>query len=263
MLLDFFKAKPVLDEDSIEWIFDTFSWAERSLDATTFYQKSELILPSNEFFPGHSSQAAEMAQLIFDKVKQYSYLEHWPCRLIEQNSCQLETPELPYIEGNIRGEGVIDQSTGSEHFFPILYNSAQVKNPQAMIGYFAQTLASFLIVLAPNKPENYKENIGPLSEVVGVFMGFGLILANSAFNYKNVTCGSCRTPSNDRTSYLSQYDISYALAIFCVVKGIDKKRVLSNLKPNLRSFFKKAYKEVKNKEQIKQFQYYPKRDIMR
>ncbi len=262
MLLDFFKAKPVLDEDSIEWLFDTLLWAEQSLDADTFYQKSELILPSNVFFPGHSSNATEMAQLMFDKVQQYSYLEHWPCRLIELQSCQLETPELPYIEGNVRGEGTIDQSNNTDHFFSILYNPAQVKNPQAMIGYFAQTLASYLILSAPNKPQKVKENLGPLSEVVGVFMGFGVILANSAFNYKNVTCGSCKTPSNDRTSYLSQYDISYALAIFCVVKGINKNKVISNLKPNLRSFFKKAYKEVKNKDEIKQFHNSNKSDII-
>ena len=84
-------------------------------------------------------------------------------------------------------------------------------------------------------------------------MGFGVVLANSAFNYRNVTCGSCKTVSTDRDSYLSQYDICYALAIFCVLKGIDKKQVLPSLKKTLRTFFKKAYKEVLSRKEISHF----------
>ena len=253
MLLDFFKAQPVLDEESVSWLFETFLWAEKYLDADIFYKQSQLVLPSNEFFPGHSNNAADMAQLMFDKVKDYAKLQHWPCRLFPQDNCQLEQPALPYIRGKLRGSELKEQSSADENYFSILYNPAQVKNPQAMISHFAQTLAYYLLLLSPIKPQKTEENISQLSEVIGVFMGFGVVLANSAFNYKNVTCGSCRTPSTDRNSYLSQYDITYALAIFCVLKGIDKKQVLPSLKNTLRSFFKKAYKEVKKRDEIKQF----------
>lgn len=253
MLLDFFKPKPVLDEASVGWLFDTFLWAQKQLDKDIFYNKSLLILPSNEFFPGHSDNAADMAQLMFDKVQEYSQLQHWPCRLFAQDSLQPEQTGLPYIEGDLRSERVIDQSNNQEQFFTILYNPDQVKNPQAMISHFSQTLAYYLLFLSPEKPENAEENMPQLSEVIGVFMGFGLVLANSAFNYKNITCGSCKTVSTDRESYLSQYDITYALAIFCVLKGIDKKQVLPSLKKTLRSFFKKAYNEVIKREEISQF----------
>jgi len=258
MLLDFFKTKPVLDEESIVWLFDTFLWAEKYLDKDIFYNDSVLVLPSNEFFPGHSNNAADMAQLMLDKVKEYAQLEHWPCLLFSQDGLYPEQPTLPYIQGKLRGKGKIEQSKAEQsvipdQFFPILYNPAQVKNPQAMISHFSQMLAYYLILLSPEKPQNAEENMPQLSEVIGVFMGFGVVLANSAFNYKNVTCGSCKTVPTDRDSYLSQYDITYALAIFCVLKGIKKQQVLPSLKKTLRSFFKKAFKEVTKREELSQF----------
>ncbi|MFK5986606.1 MAG: hypothetical protein QM479_14445 [Pseudomonadota bacterium] len=251
-LLDFFKSKPILDEESIVWLFESFFWANKNLDSATFYNKTALVLPSNEFFSGHSNNTTEMAGLIFEKVKQYAQLQHWPCRLFPQDNCQLEQPALPYIEGQLRGDKVIDHSRQQDQFFSILYNPAQVKNPQAMIAYYAQTLAYYLIMISPNKPDNIEENIGPLSEVIGVFMGFGVMLSNTAFNYKNVTCGSCRTISTDRNSYLSQYDITYALAIFCVLKDIPRNQALASIKTNLKFFFKKAYKQVLKRDEIKQ-----------
>ncbi len=253
MLLDFIKSSPVLDESSVSWLFETFLWATKYLDKDVFYHKTLLVLPSNEFFPGHSNNAADMAQLMFDKVREYAQLQHWPTRLLAQDSCQLEQAVLPYIKGQLRGSGAIDQSSQNEQYFAIAYNPAQVKDPQAMISHFAQTLAYYLLLISPDKPQYAEQNLAQLSEVVGVFMGFGIFLANSAFNYKNITCGSCRTASTDRNSYLSQYDITYALAIFCVLKGIEKKQVLSSLKSTLRSFFKKAYKEVKKRQEINQF----------
>ncbi|MCK5666953.1 MAG: hypothetical protein KAI17_25880, partial [Thiotrichaceae bacterium] len=76
-------------------------------------------------------------------------------------------------------------------------------------------------------------------------MGFGLMFANSAFVYRNVTCGSCQPTTINRSSYLSQYDITYALAIFCVLKEIKPGKVATNVKKSLRPFFRKACKDVK------------------
>jgi len=253
MLLDFFKPKPVLDEESITWLFDTFLWAQKHLDKDIFYNKTVLVLPSNEFFPGHSSNAADMAYLMLDKVQEYAQLQHWPCQLFSQHGLIPEQQALPYIQGSLRGNREVKESTAQDQFFSIIYNPAQVKNPQAMISHFSQMLAYYLILQSPEKPENAEENLPQLSEVIGVFMGFGVVLANSAFNYKNVTCGSCKTVPTDRESFLSQYDVTYALAIFCVLKGIKKNQVLPSLKKTLRSFFKKAYKEVLKREEISQF----------
>jgi hypothetical protein len=50
-----------------------------------------------------------------------------------------------------------------------------------------------------------------------------------------------------RQAYVSQHDITYALAIFAALKGLPQKAVLEHLKKSLRGHFKQALREVKGK----------------
>jgi hypothetical protein len=83
-----------------------------------------------------------------------------------------------------------------------------------------------------------------VTELLAVFMGFGLMMANSANTTKIRSCSSCSGPAIERENYLSQYDITYALAIFCCLKGIPSGDAVKNLKSSLRPFFKRAMKDV-------------------
>jgi hypothetical protein len=75
------------------------------------------------------------------------------------------------------------------------------------------------------------------------------MMANSANTAKIRSCGSCSGPAVERSNALSQYDITYALAIFSCLKNIPSKEVMVNLKKSLRPFYKKAAKEVMNKKE--------------
>jgi len=251
MLLDLFKTKPVLDEESVQWLIDVYAWALNNFDAEIFYQHTQLVLPSNEFFPGRADSHYAMASLIFDKVKQYAHMQHWPCQLIEQSQCQLNyVPQIAIegaprrIEQNLQENPV--SAVNSDQHLIIQYDANQVRNPEAIIATFAHNLAHYLGTMAEQNPPGVEENWPQMAEVLGVFMGFGVIFANSAFNFKNITCGSCSGPATNRNSFLSQYDITYALAIFTTLKEIPNKQVLSYLKSSLKPFFKKAMKELKN-----------------
>jgi len=84
------------------------------------------------------------------------------------------------------------------------------------------------------------------TEALAVFMGFGLMFANSAFTVPIRTCGSCGGPPAQRRSYLDQYQSTYALAIFSVLKDVPNKAVLGHLKQALRPFFRKCVREIQN-----------------
>ena len=49
-MLNLFRSKPLIDDDSCEWIFDTFEWALTHFDQQEFFQRSQLIQPTNDFF---------------------------------------------------------------------------------------------------------------------------------------------------------------------------------------------------------------------
>lgn len=239
------KPKPVLDAETVDWMFDCFAWGLRNLDAGVFNNETILVTPTNEHFPGSESSVQGMAQLILDQVKGYAGVKHWPCRLVDANSISSLQPASLLLDGPLRGAaGKVPAVVDESRYLPIPYNVDSMRDPEVLIANYAHVLAHYLASLVEEPPPGGEQNWPHVTELLAVFMGFGLMMANSAYTAKIRSCSSCASPAVERTNYLSQYDISYALAIFCGLKDIAPKTVLPHLKKTLRPFYKKAYKEV-------------------
>ena len=249
MFSKLFKPTQLLDETSIAWMFDTFAWALRNFDAEVFYNETILVTPSNEHFPVNDSTAAGMAILIFDQVKTYAGMQHWPYRLVDGSTLEEISPVQIKIEGPVRGKaGEIQASTDESHRLVIPYHHQQMNDPEVVIANFAHNLAHYLGTTAREAPPGGEENWPHVTELLAVFMGFGVMMANSANTAKIRSCSSCSGPAIERENYLSEYDITYALAIFCCSKGISVSAAAKNLKSSLRPFFKKAMKDVNGRK---------------
>jgi len=247
MLSKLLKPKACLDEASTLWLFDTFAWALRNLDARVFYDETILVTPSNQHFPGAENSAHGMANLIFNQVKEHAGVKHWPTKLFNiAEGRPVGEPKIQ-IEGALRGAKGIMPTGEVLHRLPIAYNPDQLRNPEVLIADYAHVLAHHLGSMSKEPPPGGVENWPHITEVVAVFLGFGLMMANSANTVKIRSCGSCSGPAVERSNALSQYDITYALAIFSCLKEIPTSEVLVNLKKTLRPFYKKSAKEVMKK----------------
>ncbi len=249
MFSTLFKPTKLLDEASIDWMFDTFAWALRNFDAEVFFKETILVTPSNEHFPGTESGVEGMATLIFDKVKTYAGMQHWPYRLVDGNTLEEITPVQIKIEGPVRGAaGIAPASIDDSRKLVIPYHHQQMNAPEIVIANFAHHLAHYLGTTAVEAPPGGEENWPHVTELLTVFMGFGLMMANSANTAKIRSCSSCSGPAIERENYLSEYDITYAVAIFCSLQGITVSKTAKNLKSTLRPFFKRAMKDVKRRD---------------
>jgi hypothetical protein len=264
MLSTFFKSKPVIDEASKEWIFDTFSWCIDQLDGDFFLKNSELILPNNTFYPGSSSSVEEMSAVIFANTLKYAGMTQWPIRLEPAESfVQKPMPQLTFTS-SLRGESakvnsqVTNQisykvegeavAAGLNTSIDIAFHSSQLNQPQDMIAYLVQRQAGILVnqhdaitsgISAPGGKEAFAQTI----DLVACFMGFGVIFANTAYQFKG-GCGSCNNQNLNREAALPELETVYALALFCVIKGIDIKPVKKELKKHLYKPFRNAHKEI-------------------
>lgn len=247
-MFSLFRSEPLLDEASIWWLFDVFAWALRNLGSDVFHRETILVLPTNQHFPGREQSVHGMAQLIFEQVQQHAGLGHWPCGLVEPERFDADARPRLALRGAIRGgKGVVPEDSEG-HTLAFTYDPALIGNPEALIASFAHSLAHFLgSTVEEEPPPGGRENWPHLTEVLGVFMGFGLMMANSAFRAPAGGCNSCAGPAAERPSFLSQYDIAYALALFTVLKRIPNKTVLCHLKKPLRPFFKRAIKDIKDR----------------
>ncbi len=248
MLARLFKTEPPLDEASTQWLFDAYAWSLRNLEARVFFEESILVTPTNEHFPGRGSSVQEIAELMLNGAAGYAGMSHWPLQLLDANACSLEAPGPIRIQGALRGSAGLPAEAGQKRI-PISYDPGMVGNPEGMIAGFAHALAHHLGSTAREPPPGGPENWPHLTEVVAVFLGFGLMFANSAYNVRVGCGGSCGTAAADRQNYLSQYDITYALALFAVLKQIPEKQVLRHLKSSLKGHYKRCVRDIQGRSE--------------
>ena len=246
-MFGFVGTQDLVCEEDASWLFDTFAWSLKYFGSDVFRDETILVVPDNAHFPGRADSAAGMAGLIFDHVRRYAGMEHWPLRLAEQAACAIEQPPGLEIRGTLRGSGGIPLTEpGSGGRIGVTYDPDLVGNPEALIASFAHALAHYLTQTAAEPPPGGAQYWPRATEVVAAFMGFGLMFANSAFTVPVRSCGSCG-PGAQRRSYLTQYESTYALAIFSVLKDIPAKSVVRNLNKPLRPFLRQCVKEIKGK----------------
>lgn len=246
-MFNFLKPKPLLDDQSIEWMLATFDWAEQQLDDGYFQKHTKLVIPDAAHFPGRADSYQAMAELIFSHVVKYAGMQHWNFELIANNTCSTEdlnntALDTFIVPSSLRTDSaaiIIDNNTA----LPIIYDPSQVNNPAAMIAGFSHALAHYLGVQLQTPPPGGAENWPHVTELLATYMGFGLMFANSAY-ISPKSCAACGDPSAPREAYLSQFDITYALAIFAHRKDLKAKDVTRHLNKPLRGFFKDALKNL-------------------
>lgn len=236
MIFGFNRQPELLDNDSVVWMFDVFDWAFANFGNFKLPDNKVLIFPNNNDFPGRESSVEGMAALIFSQVRDYLGISALTCDLQNEHGVS-HADLLPSVNAELPAV------SGAE---PIVftYHSHTLNNPEVLIASFVHQIAYYIIGSAQNPPPGGQENWPHAAELLAVFMGFGVIMANTANTQKIRSCSSCSGPAVERESFLSQYDVTYALAILCTLKHIPVKMVTPHLKKTLHAFYKKACKDI-------------------
>ncbi len=249
MVFGLLNKQPVIDPSSSEWIFNAYSWALQNFDANLFYTDTVLVCPTNEFFPGKMNSVQGMAESIFERVKGYAGISHWPTLVQEQSMCRLTESQQVQIRGALRGpKGITDESIENSQRLVIPYNPQQINNPEGMIATYAHMLSFHMGQMGKTLPPGGSDYWPHATELLAVFLGFGLMFANSAYNFRG-GCGSCYNPYAQRDAYLSEAEATYALALFCMLKSIPNSEVTPHLKGHLRGTYRRSVKEISEKVQ--------------
>ena len=243
MLAKLFAPKEIIDENTKNWIFDTFAWAIENFDINVLKNESKLILPNNEFYPGSVNSVEEMANSMFTQTKAYAGMQQWPVQLTSS------TPEVNIaiedltLGQKIRGEHAQVTLNTPDRKLQLGFNPHQVNQPQDFIANISQALASILVISNKVLPPGGKDYLPQAIDLVACFMGFGVIFANTAYQFKG-GCGSCNKANLNRQVALTEPETLYALALFCVLKKESIKNVKGHLKTHLRKDFEHACKSI-------------------
>ncbi len=250
-MFNLFSNKTVLDEDTTQWLFDSYGWALSSFGSEFFHEETLLVTPTEAHFPSQVNSRESMASSIFQQLVQYAGMQNWPLALIE-----LTADYEPLYPTNITFNGIPRGVTSAitledeAQTFHITYSPDLTRDPGVLTAVIARQLASHLIHTARIPGPGGEELHGHLVDLLAIFMGFGLFLTNSAVIIQR-GCSGCGK-SVQATGSLSEDQMTYALAIFCCLKKIPGKTAQPHLKSALRPLFKKAVKEAGGSSKIEQ-----------
>jgi hypothetical protein len=244
-MLGLFRSKPVLDEDSTEWLFNAYAWALRNFGSKVFHQDTILVTPTDQHFPDKSFDTPEeRIAVAFGRVRDYAGMQGWPCELTAITADMDPAPQPGISSVTPRGPQGAVFIHAEKQSISIAFDPGMVGKPLVLIAIFAQQLAYHLGRAIDEVPPGGEDLRGPASDLLAVFMGFGLFMANSAMTACRGGCSGCGT-SVQKLGYLTESEFVYALAIFCVLKDIQNAEVELHLKKTLQPFFRKAIKEIK------------------
>ena len=179
-------------------------------------------------------------------------MDEWPCKLKAQED-DIETrvaPTLSIQNAPQNPNGTFELSESDK--IVITYNPALVHSPTQLVATLAHELGHYLTATSPEPPPGGWENWEFATDITATFLGFGVFMANSAFNFQQFTEVDSQGWEYNRSGYLSESEHVYALAIFLLLKKIPFERALSHLKPHLRKVLKKCIKELSESGYIKE-----------
>jgi hypothetical protein len=252
-MISLFKSKPFVDEATSQWLFDAFGWAIQQFDGQFFADKSQLILPTNEFFPNRAKSVEELATSVFDNVSGYCGLTKWPFKLVDPQQYAPQQYQVTQPLLIVRGEDVAageghNMLANQQQPLTVSYDPVQLNQPQVMVANYAAMLSSYLMGLSSQLPPGGEEHRAPAIEILSIFMGFGVMFANTAYAFRG-GCASCHDHRANRTAVLTENESIYALAMFCLLKDIDNKTVTPHLKKHLRGMYKQAVKQIQDQSE--------------
>lgn len=248
-MFNFFKPKPVLTDENLFFQIETYKWLMKNFGGDAFYKETSLILPTREFFPTQISSPKEAALETFLQIKKYSGMSEWPCELIEQE---------PDIEIQVASTVAIQNVPATPHgtfssdneSVKISYNPNLTNNPSQLVATLSHELAHYLTATAAEPPPGGWDNWEFATDLAAVFLGFGIFLANSAFSFQQYIDFESQGWSYQRSGYLSEKELIFALAIFCKLKGIENNAPAKYLKPNLKKILTNSYRQLEGSTEL-------------
>lgn len=259
-MLGIFKSKPMLSNEDTEFQIATFGWLLRNFGGKYFYEDTILVLPTKKYFPSKVENENDAATETFKAVKKYAGMEEWPCKLEAQED-DVETrlaPTLTVHNSPSNPLGTFQAKENNE--IVITYNPGLVRNPTQLVATYAHELAHYLTGSCPEDPPGGWDNWEFATDIAATFLGFGLFMANSAFNFQQFTAVDSQGWQYNRSGYLSEAEHIFSLAIFLRLRGMGLESASQHLKPSLRKLLKKAAKQLSNNQllnELESVQYAP------
>ena len=240
-----FSAKlPINDEERL-WVDQGFHRLEKYLGRKRMLE-ARVILPTANDFPDPYDKSHAAAERLFARVASYMQVDR---KKLTFEVFADETEELrgilPYWQGGSNGcAGFYTHETGatnerSPQQMLVAVRGTHLKDPLCLVAVMAHELGH-VILLGGGLLDSKTADHEPLTDLLTVFLGFGVFNANAAGRFKQFQDERHQGWSMQRLGYLSEEVYGYALALFARERGEDKAEWGKHLSTNVRTYYKRS-----------------------
>jgi hypothetical protein len=231
-MFNWFRSPPEcpVNPATREWIDGRWKWLEFQFGVERL-QSGRVILPRPEFFPDPFRGSEDDARRMLDRVCGYMDLDPATVELT------LYGGGRPAYDGEWRpGTAGLYQADGDKH--RIWVEVGNLHDPVAMVGTLARELGH-VHLLGHGRIEDIEDH-EPLTDLLTVYLGMGVFLANSVIREHYWDAGHVSGWSMGRRGYLDMPAFGYAFARFARARGEDGSEWAHELRLDVRTAFKEA-----------------------
>jgi len=241
-------SRNLIDPEVAEWQLDWFEWLIDNYSSGPGLPDGELWLPVAEHYtpkghPNRELEGRELARFLFTRVgEQCGFGSDHPIELFEKDSPQggfLGGGAILQTEGGACGLYVTEAKDDSIKE-SIYYDLSMTNKPNRLIATFAHEYAHALHIRSREPLDIEPELYELFTDLTAIYLGFGVFLINTRFEYKVDDIGW----STRASGYLPPEDMVFALALFMNLKQIPMETALEHIKVQLRPALKKAFKQL-------------------
>jgi hypothetical protein len=230
-----FKPRCPVDPDHQAWIESRMLWTDREFDLDSFRRVS-VILPTPEFFPDPFSGSEADVEALLHRVCGYMRVD--PSRV----SLGFYSERGPDLGEGFRLQGRRKGSAGLYQrgdISKIWIELSKLDDLLALIATLAHELGH-VHLLGDGRISRDSEDHEPLTDLLTVCMGMGLITANAYLREKHWQGVRYSGWSLSRQGYLSAPMYGYALALFAEARGERNPAWAQHLRLDIRAPFKQS-----------------------
>jgi hypothetical protein len=199
-----------------------------------------VVLPNAEFFPDAYDGSEPTVRTLFDRVCGYMGVKS------DQVEISLYSERVPIQEGNIvPGTGGLYEE--GEGHYRIWLNEANLDDPGGLVATMAHEVGHILL-LGEGRVSAEEGDHEPLTDLLTVFLGLGIITANSVVHESSWTAGGWSGWTVGRRGYMTMPMYGYALALFVRERSEEDPTWAKLLRPDVRHAFYQGVKWLEDAE---------------
>lgn len=220
-----------IDAENKAWIDRSLTWLSKKFGPE--FLDSEVILPTDEYFPDWYDGSETAAETLFERVCEYMRVDSSE---IDLNFYEESHPDSTLgIAGTHYGTAGLYESGWRQ---AVSIETSHLDDPMALVGTMAHELGHVHLLGDGHitADADYHE---PLTDMLTVYFGLGIFTANSVIRESNWRGGGMEGWSVGRLGYLSGPMYAYAFAVFAWARGEHAPAWSNYLRLDVRAPFKK------------------------